>query len=97
MNEIWWNSCFFKFHESQKNKVLNVFMNPYESLFIVETENLFKHLDGALYILWIKSLNGIFIALQKKSFAKKKSKLHAWVKKCHFGNISERAWMAVPC
>jgi hypothetical protein len=23
--------------------------------------------------------------------------LHAWVKKCHFGNFSERAGMAVPC
>ena len=23
--------------------------------------------------------------------------LHAWVKKCHFGNFSERAGMAMPC
>jgi hypothetical protein len=23
--------------------------------------------------------------------------LHAWVKKCHFGNFSERAGMAVHC
>ena len=23
--------------------------------------------------------------------------LHAWVKKCHFGNFSEKAGMAVPC
>ena len=27
----------------------------------------------------------------------KKIKLHAGVKKCHFGNFSDRAGMAVPC
>ena len=59
-----------------------------------------KHLDGAgrsLRIFWINSNNDTFIALQMKSFGSKKIKLHAGVKKCHFGNFSDRAGMAVQC
>ena len=36
------------------------------------------------------------MALQMKSFDPKKIKLHAGVKKCHFGNFLERDGMAVP-
>jgi hypothetical protein len=36
------------------------------------------------------------MALQKKTFGPKKLKFHAWIKKCHFGNFSEWAEMAVP-
>ena len=32
-----------------------------------------------------------------KSFGTKKIKFHPRVKKCHFGNFSEWAGMAVPC
>ena len=55
-----------------------------------------KHMDGASDIFWINSIKGAFIALQMKSFGPKKFKLHARVKKCHFGYFSERAGMAVP-
>ena len=51
--------------------------------------HLFKH------IFWIMALNGTFKALQKKWFGPKNFELHAWVKKCHFGNFSERAGMAI--
>ena len=54
-------------------------------------------MDGARDTFWIKSLNGTFLALQIKSFGPKKFKLHVGVKRCHFGNFSERAGMAVPC
>ena len=53
-------------------------------------------MDGAGDIFWIKSLNGTFLALQIKSFGPKKLKIHAGVKKCHFGNFSVRAGLAVP-
>jgi hypothetical protein len=32
---------------------------------------------------------------KKKKFGPKNFKFHAWGKKCHFGNISERVGMAV--
>ena len=44
-----------------------------------------------------KSLNGTFTAHQKKEFGPKKCRIPAVVKKCHFGNFSERAEMAMPC
>ena len=31
----------------------------------------YKHMDGARDIFWIKSLNGTFLALQKKAFSPK--------------------------
>jgi hypothetical protein len=31
------------------------------------------------------------------NLAQKFLELHAWVKKCHFGNFSERAGMALLC
>ena len=34
---------------------------------------------------------------KRSTLATKNFELHAWVKKCHFGNFSERAGMAVPC
>jgi hypothetical protein len=34
---------------------------------------------------------------KRSNLAQKFFELHAWVKKCHFGNFSERAGMAVPC
>ena len=34
---------------------------------------------------------------KRSNLAQKIFELHAWVKKCHFGNFSERAGMAVPC
>ena len=46
---------------------------------------------------WINSNNGTFIAFQMKSFGSKNFKLHAGVKKCHFGNFSDRARMVVLC
>ena len=55
------------------------------------------HMDGARDTFWVKSQNGTFIALQMKSFGPKKFKFHPRVKKCHFGNFSEWAGMAVPC
>jgi hypothetical protein len=33
---------------------------------------------------------------KRSNLAQKKFELHAWVKKCHFGNFSERAGIAVP-
>ena len=48
-------------------------------------------------MFWIKLVGGTFKALQKSNLAQKFFELHAWVKKCHFGNFSERAGMAVPC
>ena len=42
-------------------------------------------------IFEIKLLCGTFKALQKKQFGPKFFELHAWVKKCQFGNFSERA------
>ena len=54
-------------------------------------------MDGACDVIWIKSINGTFIALQKNHLALKKIKLQAGVKKCHFGNFSERAGLAVLC
>ena len=47
-----------------------------------------KHLDRALDLFWIKSLNGTFLVLQIKAFRPKNFKFHAEVKKCHFGNFS---------
>jgi hypothetical protein len=44
------------------------------------------HLDRAGEIFWIDSLNHTFIKLQMKAFGQKKIKLHAGIKKCHFGN-----------
>ena len=35
--------------------------------------------------------------LKRSSLTQKIFELHAWVKKCHFGNFSERAGMALPC
>ena len=32
-----------------------------------------------------------------QAFGPKNVDFHAWVKKCHFGNLSEWAGMAVPC
>jgi hypothetical protein len=32
---------------------------------------------------------------KRSNLAPKSFELHAWVKKCHFGNFSERAGMAV--
>ena len=55
-----------------------------------------KYLDGVWYTLWIKSMKGTFTAPEMKSFGPPKFKLHAGVKKCHFGNFSDRAVMAVP-
>ena len=40
----------------------------------------------------MKSKNGTFTALQMKSFDPKKIKVHAGVKKCHFGNFIEKGW-----
>ena len=37
------------------------------------------------------------LPLQMNTFGPKKFELHAWVKKCHFGNFSEKAGMAMPC
>jgi hypothetical protein len=54
-------------------------------------------LGQGLRHFWIKPLGGTFNALQKKNLAQKIFELHAWVKKCHFGNFSERAGMTVPC
>ena len=51
----------------------------------------FKHLDWA----WDKSVGGTFKALQNKQLVQKKFQIHAWVKKVHFGNFSERAGMAL--
>ena len=34
---------------------------------------------------------------KRSNLAQKKFNFHAWVKKCHFGNFSERGGMAVPC
>ena len=34
---------------------------------------------------------------KRSNLAIKNVELHAWVKKCHFGNFSERAGLAVPC
>jgi hypothetical protein len=34
---------------------------------------------------------------KRNNLAKIIFELHAWVKKCHFGNSSERAGMAMPC
>jgi hypothetical protein len=47
-------------------------------------------------IFWINSNNSTFIALQMKSFGSKEIKSHKGVKKCHFGNFSVRAGMAMP-
>ena len=44
----------------------------------------------------LNSNNGTFIALQMMSFGSKNFKLHARVKKCHFGNFLEWAGMAEP-
>ena len=55
-----------------------------------------KDLDRARDIFWIKSLNGTFLALQIKAFGPNNFRFHAGVKKCHFGNFSEWAGMAVP-
>ena len=35
--------------------------------------------------------------IKRRHLAQKNLKFHAGVKKCHFGNFSERAGMAVPC
>ena len=34
---------------------------------------------------------------KRSTLAQKKFELHTWVKKCHFGNFSQMAGMAVPC
>jgi hypothetical protein len=47
-------------------------------------------------LLGKKSLNGTFTVHQKKTVGPKFFKFHAGVKKCHFGNFSEWAIMAVP-
>ena len=46
-------------------------------------------MEAKTYIFWIKSLDHTFKALQRKSLAQKKLKIHAGVKKCHVGNFSE--------
>ena len=50
-------------------------------------------------MFWIKSLGGLALSKHFKisDMAHKNFELHAWVKKCHFGNFSEKAWMAMPC
>jgi hypothetical protein len=35
--------------------------------------------------------------LKRSNLAQKFFELHAWVKKCHFGNFSERPGMALLC
>jgi hypothetical protein len=35
--------------------------------------------------------------IKRRHLAPKNVKFHAGVKKCHFGNFSERTGMAVPC
>jgi hypothetical protein len=35
--------------------------------------------------------------IKRRQLPQKIFKFHAGVKKCHFGNFSERAGMAVPC
>ena len=54
-------------------------------------------MDGAWDTFGKKSLNGIFTVHYKKKFGPKKFEFHAGVKKCHFGNFSQWAGMAVPC
>ena len=54
-------------------------------------------MDKARDIFWIKLPNATFIALQMKAFGQI-IKLHARVKKCHFGNFSETdRWANWPC
>ena len=50
---------------------------------------MYQHLDGLWDIFWIKLDNDTFTALQMKAFGSKIFKLHARVKKCHFGNFSK--------
>ena len=51
-------------------------------------------MDGACDTFWMKSQND---TLNEVIWPKKKFKFHSRVKKCHFGNFSEWAGMAVPC
>ena len=43
----------------------------------------------------MNSNNGTFIAPQIKSFEQKIFKFHAWIKKCHFCNFSEKCAVIV--
>ena len=52
-------------------------------------------MDGAWNTFGKKSLNGTFTVHQKKTFGPKNLKFHAGFKKCHFGNFSEWAGIAV--
>ena len=69
-----------------------------EIIQVIQFVHLEKHLDGAWDTFGKTSLNDTFTVHEKKTFGpKKNSNFHAGVKKCHFGNFSERAGMAVPC
>ena len=69
----------------------------FEIIQFIQFIHLKKHLDEAWDTFEKKSLNGTFIVHQKKPLVPQNSKLHALVKKRHFGNFSEKAMMAVPC
>ena len=54
-------------------------------------------LGRSLGHFWEKITQWHFHSTSKEDIWPKKFKFHAGVKKCHFGNFSERAGMAVPC
>ena len=55
-------------------------------------------MDGAWDTFGKKITKWHFHSASKEDiWHKKKFEFHAGVKKCHFGNFSERAGMAVPC
>ena len=57
-----------------------------------------NHLDRAIDIVWIKSQNDTFIALQMKTFIQNKiSNFMNGLKSALLDNFSERAGMAMPC
>ena len=54
------------------------------------------HMDGVRHIL-DKITKWHFNSTSNEVIWPKKIKLQAGVKKCHFGNFSDRAGMGVPC
>ena len=82
---------------SQELKTKRIFQIQPGILQIIQFIHLEMHLDGAWDTFGKWHSMALSQYIKRKHLAQKFFEFHAEVKKCHFGNFSERAGMAVPC
>ena len=74
-----------------------VLAGPQGRIFVDVNRQEFFAKISAKYKYFFGHLVALSKHFKRSNLAQKFFELHAWVKKCYFGNFSERAGMAVPC